>query len=107
MTSDTKPSQDWAYSFDDFDHFRDLSHLSYMVVQKVLEHVQCERVHFFIHNLSLREYREEDRENIFSITEDNPLITYLALQNRIIDRKNLRDDPIFREYDVNSFILID
>ncbi len=107
LTSDTKPSQDWAYSFDDFDHFRDLSHLSYMVVQKVLEHVQCERVHFFIHNLSLREYREEDRENIFSITQDNPLITYLALQNRIIDRKNLRDDPIFREYDVNSFILID
>lgn len=107
MTSDKKPSQDWSWSFDDFDHFRDLSHLSYMVVQKVLEHVKCERVHFFIHNLSLREYREEDRENIFSITEDNPLITYLALQNRIIDRKNLREDPIFREDEVNSFILID
>lgn len=100
-------ASDWTFSFEDFDRFRDLVHLTHMVVAKVGELIPGCRVFFFIHNLSLREYREEDKEGVFSISEDNPLITYLALKNRIFDRKNLAEDPFFKDDEINAFLIIE
>ena len=105
MTSNR--ATDWDLAFDDFDRFRDLSHLARMTVGKIEERLPGTKVYFFIHNLGLKEYREEDREGNFSLAEDNPLITYLALQNRILDRKNLKEDSFFKTDSINAFLLID
>ena len=105
MTSNR--ATDWDLAFDDFDSFRDLSHLARMTVNKIEEKLPDSKVYFFIHNLGLKEYREEDRDGSFSLAEDNPLITYLALQNRILDRKNLKEDSFFKSDSINAFLLID
>jgi HD-GYP domain-containing protein (c-di-GMP phosphodiesterase class II) len=100
-------ASDWNLAFDDFDSFRDLAHLARMTVGKIEERIPGAHAFFFIHNLGLREYREEDKEGMFSLSEDNPLITYLALKNRIIDRKNLRKDAFFKDDSINAFLLIE
>lgn len=100
-------SSDWNYSFDDLDRFDDLSHLTRLTVEKIEQHIPGSTARMFVHVSSLHEYREEDKENTFAIPEDNPLVTYLALQNRILDRKNLADDPYFKDDSISSFLLIE
>lgn len=98
---------DWSYSLDELDNFADLSHLTRMTVQKIEHHIPGCTAHMFVHIDSLHEYREEDKETAYSIPEDNPLVTYLALQNRILDRKNLADDPYFQDDKISSFIIVE
>ncbi len=102
-----KGATDWQHSFDDFDSFRDLSHLARIVVEKIKRFVPNSKVNFFIHNLNFKEYREEDKESAFSITEDNQLITYLAIKNKILDKKNLAEDEIFKDDEINSFLFLE
>jgi len=103
----SRRASDWDLAFDDFDGFRDLSQLARMAVGKIEERLKDTAVRFFIYNPVLKKYREEDKESSFSLAEDNPLITYLALQNRILDRRNLKQDPFFKSDSFNSFLLIE
>jgi len=102
-----KGANDWQHSFDDFDTFRDLSHLARITVEKIKKFVPDTKIYFFIHNLNFKEYREEDKESAFSITEDNQLITYLAIKNRILNRVNLAEDDFFKDDEINSFLFLE
>ncbi len=97
VTNMHNSTSDWEYSFEDIDNFKDLNNLVHIIITKINKIIPESDIHFFTYSKILKEFREEDKEVFFSITEDNSLITYLALKNTILDKEEMLNDPYFQD----------
>lgn len=99
----------WQYSLEDLDSFKDLPHLTNLTLQKIKDNIQNSIPYFFVLQQEFHEYREVNREGTFSIPEDSSLITYLAIRNKVILKKNLSEEDFFKEGDeeVLTFLFSD
>lgn len=95
----------WKYSLDDLDLFKDLTHLVNMVLRKVKENVPESQPYCFVLQGETHDYRELAREGRFSIPEDSPFITYLAIKNSILPRSDQTLGKFFEEEEVLAFLL--
>ncbi|OHD54412.1 MAG: hypothetical protein A2Y33_04525 [Spirochaetes bacterium GWF1_51_8] len=89
----------WQYSLDDLDSFKDLTHLINLALQKIRENIPNSVGYFFVLQPEYHEYKEVVREGKFSIAEDSDLITYLAIKNEIINKKDIGSDVFFKSDD--------
>lgn len=87
----------WDYSLEDLDHFKDLPHLVKTALYKIQEQMPDTSAYFFVLRMEHEEYREVVHEGSFSIPEESPFITYLALKNSIISAADIRKEAYFKD----------
>lgn len=87
----------WQYSLEDLDSFKDLPHLVNLTLSKIHENIDGAVARFFVLQQEFREYREVNREGSFTVPEDSNFVTYLAIKNKIISRKNIAEEEFFKD----------
>ncbi len=99
MTAEKYPFMDmnWEYSLEDLDNFKDLPHLIKTALNKIGQQIKDAEAHFFVLRMEYEEYREVVREGSFSIPEESPFITYLALKNCIITASDISKEAYFKD----------
>jgi len=98
---------DWEYNFDEISNFNDVNHLSHLIIEKAEKIIPDCEAHFFIYSKQMKEYREEHKESHIPISESSPIITYLALKNTLIERKNIRNEKFIKDDVEARFIFAD
>ncbi|MCX7882033.1 MAG: GAF domain-containing protein [Brevinematales bacterium] len=77
------------YGLDTLAGFRDVLHLSQLTRQVIKEQIQREaQLFFWVDHLEM--YRNWEREDVIAIPRENPLITYMVLENRLISTREIR-----------------
>ncbi len=85
-----------SYGLDVLGEFRDLVHLSQLVRQVVKQQLEREaEVFLWVDHLDV--YRDWEREDVMVISRENPLVTYLALENRLVSTRENRVKAFFED----------
>lgn len=84
------------YGLDSLGEFRDILHLSQLTRQLIKEQTGREsQVFLWVDHLEV--YRNWEREDVMVISRENPLITYMVLENRLISTRETRVKAFFEE----------
>ncbi len=82
------------YGLDSLGEFRDILHLSQLTRQLIKEQTGREsQVFLWVDHLEV--YRNWEREDVMVISRENPLITYMVLENRLISTRETRVKAFF------------